>query len=89
MGGKPAAGRRAFRAQVSAAPLKRRQAGRWTVLQAGLPRSGERGPVEAQLRAYEANCEIEHPFRAQVSAAPLKRRRQDIAALRAAPSALR
>ena len=62
-----------FRAQLSAAPLKRRYQGRGKSDESRLPRSIERGPIEAKLFGipYEFRG---HAFRAQLSAAPLKLR---------------
>ena len=66
----------AFRAQVSAAPLKpyrnlpRGKGG------AALPRSSERGPVEARIVGDTSGGGVA-AFRAQVSAAPLKPDRSD------------
>ena len=60
-----------FRAQLSAAPLKRCGMGSTGSGAAALPRSIERGPVEARVDgATEGRRRL--TFRAQLSAAPLK-----------------
>ena len=62
----------AFRAQLSAAPLKQFDAFHGDVYNVDIPRSIERGPVEASMRGYDKSAAV--AFRAQLSAAPLKLR---------------
>src|SRR5208282_4297126 len=63
-----------FRAQLSAAPLKRHVASFCRAGPGVLPRSIERGPVEAEERWFPV-LTTGLAFRAQLSAAPLKRSR--------------
>ena len=60
-----------FRAQLSAAPLKRPTRCQPGCIVSRIPRSIERGPVEAFLQNNQ-HVIAGNPFRAQLSAAPLK-----------------
>jgi len=61
-----------FRDQLIAAPLKPRAAGTRTTSPSRIPRSIDRGPIEADVNDVWSAGEIE--FRDQLIAAPLKRR---------------
>ena len=63
--------RRTFRAQLSAAPLKLHERAVLLEIADFLPRSIERGPVEAMV--WRRGSRHDTTFRAQLSAAPLKR----------------
>ena len=75
-----------FRAQLSAAPLKRLMVGLVVPVVFVLPRSIERGPVEAnkeRMGLFRLPA-----FRAQLSAAPLKQGKRGQVNLPILPSAL-
>ena len=64
---------RAFHAHTSAAPLKRTAAGLLPTAADDLPRSHERGSVEASIEVWRTSSPLP-PFHAHTSAAPLKLR---------------